>query len=811
MAGNMSVTFGLLLRRFRLAASLSQEALAERANLSASAIASLESGRRTSPRLETVALLVVALGLDHADRSALLAAATGTPVPDPAAPAVEATQAGHAAQPAPLPLPPTALMGREHEQAAIRRLLQQADEPGGARLLTLIGPGGVGKTRLALAVAAASRESYTNGAVFVDLSALRDPDLVPSTIALALGVREAGGQSLRDALVAHMRERSLLLVLDNAEQVVEAAPLVAYLVVTCPRLVVVVTSRSALHVRGEQRFWVPPLATPLTGRLVTHQDLAGYAAVQLFVARAQAVQPEFQLDAANIEMVAQICARLDGLPLAIELAAARVLLLPPRALLARLNTVSARLGVLSGGPRDLPVRQQTLRAALAWSYDLLTPEHQGLMRRLAVFVAGFTLDAAEQIAPAASPLEGSDAHGGDVLEGLAALADASLLRPEEGAADEPRFGMLEIIREYGLERLAESGETATLRRRHAAYYQALAERAEPALTGAEQPPWLARLERDHDNLRAALQWARETGDVADGLRLAGALWRFWYTHGHLSEGRRWLEWFLVAPRDGAVHDAVLAKGLLGAGVLARMQGDYTRATVACQESLTLYRTLDDVQGIAVALNVLGNVAVNQGDHQRAVALSEESLALQRAVGHKRGIAVALNNLGVVVLNQGDYARAEALCQESLTLARELGDHRGSAAALTNLGDAARDQGSYQRAASLYAEGLPLYRSTGDNENLAICLEGVAAVAGALGQWEGAARLCGAAAALRHAIDAPLPADSRAFFERTLAGARAALGTATFEVAWGAGQGLSLEQAIAEALALSLSVRPVSVR
>jgi predicted ATPase/transcriptional regulator with XRE-family HTH domain len=800
MSASDDVTFGHLLRRYRLAASLSQEGLAERAGLSASAVAALESGRRTAPRLETVALLAGALELDEAARRALLAAATGTPLNTPAAPPAP-THPEHPVPALTLPLPPTALMGREHEEAAIRHLLQRADEPDGQRLLTLLGPGGVGKTRLALAVAVACQEDYADGVAFVDLSALRDPTLVPSTIAQVLGLRESGNQSALDLLIAHLRQRHLLLVLDNAEQVAEAALTVAELLAACPRLVTLVTSRAALNVRGEQRYRVPPLATPRRGRAATHQELAAYAAVQFFVARAQAVQPDFRLDDTAIEAVAGICARLDGLPLAIELAAARVPLLPPPALLARLEQASARLRLLTGGARDLPARQQTLRATFAWSYELLTAEEQALLRRLAVFAAGCALDAAETICGTGESGDGLAAGAGDVLDVLTSLMDKSLLRPEDGTDAEPRFGMLETIREYALERLEESGEDEALSRRHAVYYRALAEQAEPALTGPEQPQWLARLEREHDNLRAALHWARESGDAVFGLHLAGTLWRFWYTHGHLTEGRTWLDGFLEASGGGEVP-AIRAKGLLGAGVLARMQGDYARAAALCEESLTLYRLLGDTQGIAVALNVLGNAAVNQGDYERAIALSEESLALQRTLGHKRGIALALNNLGMVVLYQGDYRRARILCEESLALARELGDNRSIASALTNLGDVARDQGHCERAAAIYTEGIPLFQAMGDNEGVATCLEGVAVVAGAVGQQEFAARLCSAAVALRETIGAPLQSANRVPFDRALAEAQAALGAAAFDAAWATGQALPLEQIIEEATTLS---------
>jgi len=788
MVGSDSVTFGSLLRRHRLAAGITQAGLAERAELSTDAIAALERGRRVAPRLETVARLATALDLNSADRATLIGAAVGAPVADAVRPASAEGQSSAPPVTVALPLPPTTLLGREQEEATVLHLLNRARDSGAARLISLIGPGGVGKTSLALQVGATAQRTFADGAWFVDLSPLDDPALVLPELARALALREAGEQGLRELLIAHLRDRQVLVVLDNAEQVIEAAPRIAELVAACPRLVMLVTSRIALRVRAEQRFRVPPLTLPPARTRATMDELADNPAIRLFVARAQAVELDFRLDTTNAEAIAAICHRLDGLPLAIELAAARVSLLSPRALLSQLNQATGALSLLKGNAQDHPARQRTLRATFEWSFGLLTVAEQRLLRALSVFMAGCTLEAAEAVCLVHMPAD-SDTSFEDVFEGLASLVDKSLLRAEIVSETETRFVMPRTIHDYARESPAAGGEQAILEQTHAAFFEALAAAAEPALTGPEQGEWLARLEREHNNLRAALQWTQEVGAPARGVRLAGSLWRFWYTRGHLSEGRAWLEESLEAARGSreAIPALDMAKAHTGAGVLATMQGDYPRAGAHCEESLRLYRALNDRQGMAVALNILGNLAINQGRYDRALELSEESLALQRELGHQRGIALALNNLGFVVLQLGDYPRAEALCQESLEVARTLQDNLGMGWALSNLGDVAREQGQYELALARYAEGIPLCRSMGSTDGVASCLEGIAIVAGAQGQHERAARLCGAAASLRGAIGAALPSAGRAAYDRALKAARAALGDERFTAAWESGQ------------------------
>jgi predicted ATPase/class 3 adenylate cyclase len=616
-----------------------------------------------------------------------------------------------------LPVQPTPLIGREQVSAAACGLLRRAE----VRLLTLSGPGGTGKTRLGLQVAADLLEDFDSGIYFVPLAAIRDSALVASSIARTLDIQEKAGQVLLDSLKESLREQQILLVLDNFEQVVTAAPLVAELLAACPRLKCLVTSRVVLRLRGEHEFPVPPLELPDPRHLPTVETLSQYAAVALFIQRALAIKPDFRVNNDNASAVAEICVRLDGLPLAIELAAARIKLLPPQAILARLGR---RLELLRGGARDVPDRHQTLRHAIAWSYDLLEAGEQALFRRLAVFAWGCTLEAAEAVCQA---LDNLAAGAGQVLDGVASLLDKSLLRQQEQASGEPRFRMLETIRGYGLECLTASGEEAAVRRVHADYYLALAEAAEPALTGPAQATWLERLEAEHDNLRAALQWAEESGEAEVGLRLAGALCQFWLIRGHLHEGQERLA-RLLGLAGAARRTAARAKALTGAGHMAQNLGDYAAARALFEESLALWREIGNLQGVATSLNNLGWVALMQGDYAVARTLSQEGLLLWREIGDQQGIATSLNNLGWVAEAQSDYAAARSLHQESLDLQQELGDKRGIAYSLTNLGWVEHKQGNYERATVLLEEALTLLQEVGAKQIIAFASAILAEVA-----------------------------------------------------------------------------------
>ena len=580
-----------------------------------------------------------------------------------------------------LPAPMTNFVGREHEIARVKEILKTV------RLLTLTGPAGTGKTRMGVQVASEMTESFEDGVFFVPLATITNPDLIVSAMAHALSMVESSTRSTLESLKVILKSRHVLLVLDNFEQVAAGAYVVAELLEACPMLKMLITSRVALRLSGEHEFPVPPLSVPDAFHGGGADALHQYSAIALFEARAQAVRPGFILTDENARAVAELCVRLDGLPLAIELAAARIKLFSPQAMLARLGN---RLDLLKGGPRDRPARHQTLRQAIAWSYDLLDPTTQRLFQRLAVFVDGCTLEAAESVCRTGGDLSV------EVIDGIAILVDQNLLQQHEIQEGEPRFSMLETIRDYALERLRQTDDWEAVHQAHATYFLAFAEQAEPELTGANQGLWLDRLEAEHDNLRAALTWNEMQGDAEQGLRMGAALWRFWAVRGYLVEGRRTLERLLGLPGAEA-HTRARAKALNGAGTLLHEVGDYPQARSLLEESLTLWREIGDKKGIATGLNNLGWVAMLLGDHASGRALSEEALALCRTLGDQRGMALSLNNLGWVAMLLGDLAPGRTLQQESLHLRRALGDKRGVAFALTNLAVIEQYAGAYEQA------------------------------------------------------------------------------------------------------------------
>ena len=618
-----------------------------------------------------------------------------------------------------VPIPLTPLIGREREVAAVSDLLKRPE----VRLVTLLGPGGVGKTHLGLQIASDLLYDFIDGVCFVPLASIRDPDLVVPAIAQELGLKESEDEALLDLLKAFLRHRHLLLILDNFEQVVPAAPRLSELLAACPRLTVLATSRAVLHIRGEREFPVSPLALPDLKHASTSETLAQNPSVALFRERAQAARPDFQITDANALTIAEICVQLEGLPLAIELAAARVKLLSPKALLERLEH---RLSVLTSGTQDTPARQQTLHATIEWSDRLLDAREQEIFRRFSIF-SGATLQAVEAVCT----VPGVGNSAGQALDDVASLIDKSLLQATDQGGGELRFTMLEVIREYGMERLASRGEEQATRQAHALYYMKLAEEAAQEIRGPRQAAWLERLEREHDNLRAALHWSlAEAKDGEDGeagkaeqrleiaLRLCRALIGFWQIHGHYSEGRSILELALAA--SGGMKTHLRAEALSDAAMLVNIQGDTERAAVLAEESLTLYRELGDQEGIALALYQLGHVAWLKGDFARAATLLNESLELSRALSDTISVAYALYSLAGLANIRGQYARGVALFEDALALFRQEGNKRGVALALLQLADLLfTSQGDATRIRSLLEEGLALCREIGDKDGLAL--------------------------------------------------------------------------------------------
>jgi predicted ATPase/tRNA A-37 threonylcarbamoyl transferase component Bud32/Tfp pilus assembly protein PilF len=743
---------------------------------------------------------------------------------------LEAPAETRGARPANLPQPRTRFVGREKERAALRALLERAD----VRIMSLTGFGGIGKTRLALQVAEDMSARFPAGVSFVPLDSARDADQMVAAICRTIGVRETTGETLRNSLKEHLAAAArapMLLVLDNFEQLLSAAPTVADLVAAGPELKVVVTSRSPLHVYGEHEFPVPPLALPDLGALPSLERLTQYESVALFLQRAQAVKPDFALTKENAPVIAEICARLDGLPLALELAAARVKLLSPSAMQSRLEK---RLQLLTGGALDLPARQRTLRGAIEWSYDLLNEDEQKLFRRLSVFVDGCTLEAAEAVCNAKDDL------GLDPLDGMSSMVDKSLVRQIETEGEEPRFVMLETIREYALERLTASGDEAITRRAHAAYGLVLAEEVGSARVAAviDSAEWLDRCEREHENFRAALDWLCRKDEAQWGLRLGAALFQFWERREYITEGKEWLTRLLDLP--GAVaRDKVRARAVFAAGVLAGAQKDYQLANTLFTESLAINRETDDKWAAAVSLNALAVTALDQRDVAAARSLSEQNLEVWRELGDRAAVARSLSNLASVVKEQGEYGLARSLYDEALSIFRETGDPTAAARVLNKLGDVARDQGDTAEAQKLYDESLEAFREFGDRWGTALALadlgnlarerrdfpsarslyrdslrifheldykrgvaqvlENLACADAGQGEARRALALAGSAAALRHNLGTPLGSSEQAKLEASLESARKRLAGSEGASAWMEGWTTPLEKTVEAAL------------
>jgi predicted ATPase/class 3 adenylate cyclase len=701
--------------------------------------------------------------------------------------------------------PPTPLIGRDQEVANVTRLYRDAN----ARLVSLTGPGGTGKTRLALGIASELIDAFPDGVFFVDLAAVRDPALVLPTIASVLNVREVSPGTVGETLTAYLLPKRMLLVLDNFEQIITAASDVAALLAACPRLAILVTSRESLRITAEQEFPVLPLSIPQEIDALAVEDLVQIPSVALFVSRATSVDPTFVLTAENASVVTEICRRLDGLPLAIELAAARIRLLPPPALLTRLKQ---RLPLLTGGARDLPARQQTMRDTIAWSYDLLDEAEQAQLQFLSVFQGGFTLDAAEWVGDESRGDESVATSNGspaprhptagpppsDILDLLTSLVAKSLVvagDPESAAA---RYAMLETIREYGLERLAASGREAAARQRHADWCLALANDAGPNVRGPAAAAWLEVLERDHANLRAALAWLVERRDGLRLARLAGALWSFWKEHAHYAEGRRWLELALDLGRDAPPADRLLL--LTGVGAMSWYLADETYSRHATEQALALAQEIGDREAEAFHLGSLAVYASTLGNFEQANAQFEESLTVAREVGDPEPVVLALHNLAHQEWERGNLALAMAKLEEALQVARD--HHMGwiLPSILVGLGTISTDLGDLDRAIGFFRESLALAQVRG---NLGDVLDGIGGLArlAATSHPVEAARLFGAADAIREGLVMPLLPSEQEAITAITTGLRAALGDEGFSAAWADGRSLSQEAALDAALSL----------
>ena len=796
---------GAWLQRRRKALDLTQAALGQLVGISVAMIRRLEADERR-PSLDVAARLAEALRIPMEERATFLKVARGDLAADhlPLAsmqPPVDLREGRSPQRRHNLPAQTTPLIGRDHEVAAVTSLLRQQD----VRLLTMTGVGGVGKTRLALAVAHALQHDFTDGVWFVDLAPTREPALVMAAIAQVVGVKERGGQPLLESLQASLRDKHLVLVLDNFEQVTSAAPLVADLLKAAPRLKVLVTSREALHLRGEQEYPVPPLPLPELEVQPLLEDVAQNAAVALFIQRAQAVNPEFALTAQNALAVAEICVRLDGLPLAIELAAARIKLLPPEALLQRLagdplGVAPGRLKVLTGGARDLPDRQRTLRSMIDWSYQLLDPEEQMLFRRLAVFVGGWSLAAAAAV--------GSDDGGAlDILDRLASLVDKSLVAQRVTPDGDARFRMLETIREFASEQLAAAGETAACCDRHLAFFLQYVE------DGAAEGMPGERYRIDQDNLRAALEWALGGRNVVMGARLLHATSPYALQYAKLTEWRTWLERALLS--QDLLPAVLHAQIFFMAARAAQWHSQADSAAVTrLRESRALFQAAGDTRGEANALHQLGRASRGRGDYEAATAALEEAQALYQALGDTNRIADVTGSLGAVALYQAAFPRAVVLyeqavvyCRKSLAVFRRLDVPILVAWSLHNAGYVADRQDATVLARACFRESLSLFQDHELLDGIGVCLAGFARLAVSAGQADRATRLLGAAEAVAARIGGLHFPMYRAEKSRTVATARALLCERTFTAAWSEGQAMTLEQAIAYALEETTPAEP----
>jgi non-specific serine/threonine protein kinase len=800
-------TFGALLKRWRLAAGLTQKRLAERSGVAERTLQDLERGA-VQPRRDTVRRLMVVLRPPRLTREQLVAATSAprrrAPHTEDRVPDDRGLTALHS--PRQMSAELTSFVGRGRELAELRRLLETQ------RLLTLTGPGGCGKTRLALELAALVEPAWPGGVVFVALAALADASMVAARIALTLGLRETAGQSLDRSLVRFIKKRSMLLVLDNFEHLMPAGPLLAELLTACPNLSVVVTSREILHLRGEQVYPVPPLSLPEPD-VSAHADerlsrVAQSEAVRLFVDRTRCALPGFRLDAMTSDLVAEICVRLDGLPLALELAAARMRHLSLASLRQRLDH---RLQVLTSGPHDLPSRQRTLRAAIGWSYDLLREGEQALFHQLGVFVGGFTLDAAEHVAGDGFWVLGDGGSGAghsspntqhptpNTLDGVASLVEKSLIYVVEGVGGESRYAMLETIREYALERLAAAGEEAVLRCRHRDWFLALAERAASELAGPQQVYWLDVLEAEHDNLRAALRWSLHEANIEAGLRFGAALWRFWEGRNHLFEGRAWLNQVLALAGDAA-DPGLACRALFAAGRMAFLQGDGEAALRFLEPCLTRARELGDPELVASALSLLGHVSRDGGDLSRARSHYDAAFQIWRDRADTRGIARAFLALGRLALIEGSLDEGLELLEESLRQYREVGDLTDITRVLLLLGGAACDLGRLDEAHARYVEGLRIAADLRDRGRMAANLEGCAILAAARAQPERAILLAAMATTISATTGTVLAVDEQRRLTAMLSPIRRALGASRCAELAEQARRMTVDDAITYALA-----------